>query len=127
MDSIKICALGLICALLITVVKQFRAEFSIPAKLAAFVILFGIGIGMLYPIFNWIESLMNVVGLSKYGTVLLKALGIALLSQICADICRDCGESSVASGVELAGKLEILILCLPLIVEIFEIAEVFLQ
>ncbi len=127
MDSVKICALGLICALLITIVKQFRAEFSIPVKLAAFVILFGIGIGMLYPIFNWIEDLMNIVGFAKYGTVLLKALGIALLSQICADICRDCGESSVASGVEFAGKLEILILCLPLIVEIFEIAEVFLR
>ena len=54
---------------------------------------------------------------------LLKALGIAVLTQCCAELCRESGESGVANGVELAGKVEILLLALPLIAEILSTAR----
>ena len=47
--------------------------------------------------------------------VLFKALGIALITQICASVCRDGGEAGLASWVEMAGKIEILLLSFPLI------------
>ena len=53
-----------------------------------------------------------------YTSTVMRALGIAIIAQMTSEICRDCGENSTASGVELAGKIEIFILCLPLISEI---------
>ena len=55
---------------------------------------------------------------AEYVAVMLKGLGVALLTHVCASVCRDCGRGSVADWVELAGKLEILIMCFPLIGEI---------
>ena len=45
------------------------------------------------------------------------------MTQYVADICRESGESAAASGVETVGKLEILLLSLPLIDEILRVAE----
>jgi stage III sporulation protein AD len=50
-------------------------------------------------------------------------MGIALLTQFCADVCRESGESGAASTVELTGKMEILLLCLPLLDEILSAAR----
>ena len=63
-------------------------------------------------------ALVSSSALSTYLTVMLKALGIAILCATCGDVCRECGSGSVAFGVELAGNLLILSLCLPILREI---------
>ena len=63
---------------------------------------------------------MSIV--AEYASVMLKGLGAAILTHICAMTCRECGRPSLADAVELAGKIEIFILCLPLIKKIVETA-----
>ena len=58
----------------------------------------------------------------EYVSILLRGVGITILGQITADICRDCGDTSSANGVELIAKLEIVLLCLPLLDGIIECA-----
>ena len=65
--------------------------------------------------------------IGRYADVMLRALGVALLTRICTDVCKDTGQSAVAGGVELAGKLVILMLCLPMIREIIGYAAQILQ
>jgi stage III sporulation protein AD len=52
---------------------------------------------------------------------MLKALGMALISKLCADVCRDTGESALASGVESVGKIAIFALAVPTFVKILEL------
>ncbi len=52
--------------------------------------------------------------IADYAAVMLKGLGVALITQICASVCRETGRGAIAEYVELAGRLEILLLCLPL-------------
>ena len=72
-------------------------------------------------------SLFEGSEVGRYADVMLRALGIALLTRICADVCKETGQTSVASGVELAGKLTLLTLCLPMIGEIIGYAARILQ
>lgn len=58
----------------------------------------------------------------EYAGALLRALGIAYLTSIAADICRAAGETSIVSYIETAGKLEIIALSLPLIGELLSLA-----
>lgn len=51
---------------------------------------------------------------SAYIKLMFKVLGIALVTQIVADLCRDCGESALASQTEVAAKIIIVTLILPL-------------
>ena len=64
---------------------------------------------------------------AEYAAIMLKGLGAAILTHICALTCRECGKPSLADTVELAGKLEIFILCLPLIKKISETAAALLE
>lgn len=63
-----------------------------------------------------VKDLINGSGINtEYLTLLLKALGVSVLTQLAADACRDSGETALSNKVELAGKVTILLLCLPLV------------
>ena len=75
------------------------------------------------PAVREITTLLSGVGLTQeYGLILFKTLGICFLAQFAADSCRDAGESALASKVELAGKISILVLSLPLFEDIAQTA-----
>ena len=120
---LKICGIALISAICGIVIGQIRKELSFAVKVAGVILIFGMIFTSLSPFLAEIEGLPAFGNISEYIQIMLKALGVAFLTHICATLCRDCGESSLASGVEFAGKLEILILCLPLISKILNYAS----
>ena len=105
------------------IVKQWKSDFLLLLRLGI-AVLFGIAaISAASPLLNYLNTLMGQSPAQPYAAILMKALGIAVLTQCCASICRECGENSAAGGVELTGKIEILLLCLPLIQEILTAAQ----
>lgn len=123
MDSNKICMIGLLCVFLCLIFKEMKSSFSLAVKIACAVFVFVVAVSILSPVIEFAKNTVDTSFLSPYLSLLMKTLGITVTTQICADICRDCEEGAVASGIELAGKAEILLLSLPLIKEIIEIAE----
>ena len=67
------------------------------------------------PLFSQIETWMSSADL-QHGelSVLMRSLGICILTQFAVDSCKDAGESALASKVELAGKIAVLLIALPL-------------
>ena len=124
---IRVCALAILCAVAGLVLRQIRGEFAGLLRIGGAVLIFGGLILEARSALEEVTALFSGEGLEAYATVMLRALGIALLTRACTDICRDCGESSVAGGVELAGKLAILALCVPLIKEIIGYATALMQ
>ena len=119
---VKICALALICVCVGMLLRQLRGDVAFALRIAGSVMAFGILLMSLNAFLENINELWLGDG-GKYAQIMTKGLGIALLTHITAGICRDCGESGAASWVELAGKLEILFLCAPLISEILGYAS----
>lgn len=119
MDSSKICLVAVTGVCLCVIVKQWKSDFLPLLRLALTVVFAGAIISLSVPLVSYLREMTSQTGLSEYAALLVKALGIAILTQCTSDICRDAGESGVANGVELAGKAEILLLCLPLLGEIF--------
>ena len=123
MTVLKFCMLAVVGLCAATVIKQWKSEWT-PLLRVGIAVLFGISaLSAAAPLVRYLEELLELNGLTDYATVLLKALGIAVLTQSCADICRECGESAAASGVELAGRVELLLLALPLMGELLESAR----
>ena len=123
MESEKICMAGVCAVCLAVIIKKWNSDFLPLVRLCATVMFTGAILTMASPLAAYLNELSQTAGLAPYAALLLKALAIALLAQCCADICRDAGESGIGNGVELAGKAEILLLCLPLAREIFAAAE----
>ena len=121
MSVYSICGLCLCGAVAIMVIKELKREF-VP------VIAAGIGLTVtlacLSKLSETVELLRDVSAYidSAYAGTVLRALGIAYLTSIAAELSRSCGEQSVGSHIETAGKLEILVLSVPLFRELFEMA-----
>ncbi len=123
MTSLKFCAIGILGLVLTAVIKQWKSDW-LPLVRLALVLTLGISaIELATPIVSYLSGLAQISLIAPYATLLLKALSIAWLAQYTATLCRECGESGTASGVELVARIELLILALPLVGEILETAK----
>lgn len=127
MTVLKLCMVALLVLASSTVIKQWKSDFSPLIRLGTTVLFGTLLIASAQPIFSLINTLAGKSGTLKYVETILKGLGIVILTQISADICRDSGEGTLAGHIETVGKLELLLLCIPLIGEILAIAEKLLE
>jgi stage III sporulation protein AD len=123
MDIIGIAGIAVLAAVIAAMLRRYHQEYAVLISIAAgVVILFAIFAGV-QPAVSQIGKLLSAAGLSaSYTVILLKTLGICFLAQFAADACRDAGENALASNVELAGKIAIIIIALPLFEDIVQTA-----
>ena len=123
MTSLKFCAIAVLGLALTAVIKQWRSD-CLPFVRIALVLTLGLSaIGLAAPIVSYLSELAAISLIAPYATLLFKALAITWLGQYTAALCRECGESGTASGIEWIARLELLILALPLMDEILETAK----
>ena len=112
-------AAGLVGTVLALILGQYRPEFRMLITAAVTLLLMAMVLEQLSPVLEQLRSTMELTGLTgDYAAVLFKAVGICLLTQLAGDVCRDSGESSIASKIELAGRAAILLTAMPLIQEV---------
>ena len=112
-------AAGLVGTVLALILGQYRPEFRMLVTAAVTLLLMAMVLEQLSPVLEQLRSTMELTGLTgDYATILFKAVGICLLTQLAGDVCRDSGESSIASKIELAGRAAILLTAMPLIQEV---------
>lgn len=115
MDMFQITALGIIAAIMVTIIRSWKPELAIPvAATSGIVILISIS-GQLKYLINAINDISIKTGITSANVaILLKITGVAYLTEFASGICRDSGESSIAGKIELAGRTSILYLALPI-------------
>jgi len=121
MNIMQLTAIGLIATLLVLIVKQQRPEIAMMISLAAGAVLFVLLLGNIRTIVSSVENIAKKANLTSiHITTVLKVLGIAYISEFGSQICKDSGESAIASKIELSGKILIMVLALPIISTLME-------
>lgn len=116
-------AAAVIAAFLAVMLRRYAPEQGLAVGLAAGAMLMMAALSEALPLLRELKSLLERGGLSgEYVTILFRALGVCLLTQLAADACRDAGEQGLSAKAELAGKLALLVLALPLFRKMGEIA-----
>jgi stage III sporulation protein AD len=120
-DIIQIVGLGLIATVLILIIKEQKPMFAF--LLAAFtgVAIFLLLIGKITSVIRVLEDLavksnINLIFLKT----ILKIIGIAYIAEFGAQVVRDAGQESIASKIELSGKILIMVMAVPIITVIIE-------
>ena len=116
----RICGVALLCAVLGAVLGNAVGGVRVALRLAGVTLIFGALLGMLQEAWAVLDRAVTLGGAYGYGELMLKGLGISALCRICSDVCRDCGEPTVAAGVESAGKIGMLLLALPAVGDVLE-------
>lgn len=113
-----------LCALIICIVfKNLKNEYSLLIRIIITVIISTVSLALVTPLFSFIDEISKNTAVYSYLPTLIKALGIALAVEITADICVDSGEGALGERIELFGKVQILVISMPLIKNLFKLCE----
>ncbi len=115
-DILSLSAIAVISSLLSILLKKERADFSVLISIAAGACLIIYILPSLYQTIKIISDVSERSGInSQYISIIIKSCVISTITTVCAATCRDCGQSSLAMGLELAGRIAIILSALPVI------------
>lgn len=116
MEIVQVIAIAFVATFMVMIIKQYRPEFSIYISIIAGILIFFIVISKLTSAIELIKSLSTKLGTNmQYFSLLIKITGIAYLSEFATNICKDSGETAIASKVELAGRVIIIAMSVPIL------------
>lgn len=121
MDIIKIIGIAFVSVIIIVILKQYRPEFAIYASILAGVLILTLASNTLSGIIDMIKSISNKTNInSQFLMILIKITGIAILTEFAVSVCKDSGESAIASKVDIGGKIIIISMSIPIINALIE-------
>jgi stage III sporulation protein AD len=117
----QIVGLALIVTVISVVLKQIRPEIALQLTILAGASIFILVMSKIKVIIDLLQNLADQANISSYYLlIVLKIVGVAYLAEFGAQICRDAGEGALASKIELAAKVAVIVLAIPIIVAITE-------
>ncbi len=127
-EILKVCGIAVITIALTAALKAFGSSIvGYITQISAIIIFIG-AIGSLVPIISLIHDIASGVtdtNVSVYSLVL--AGGLAIIAKVISDLCKENGHEMLKNAVEFAANTEILLLCVPIIRELFKLSTEILQ
>jgi len=122
MNILQIVAISLVATLLIVTIRADRPEISIMLSLATGILIFIFIIDKIVFVIDVLKDLSIRADLDFiYFTTILKIIGIAYICEFGSQIAKDAGEGSIATKIELAGKIMILVVSIPILLSLLEL------
>jgi stage III sporulation protein AD len=121
MEILQVVGLGLIVTILILLLKEQKPHFAFLLAIVAGIIIFLYLIGKISSVIRVLERLAVQADIDMvFLETILKIIGIAYIAEFGAQITRDAGQGAIASKIELAGKVLIMVMAIPIISVIIE-------
>lgn len=119
----------LLCAgMLAVVLRGQRPELAMCLSLAAGALVVTLLMRHITPALTALDGMVQGSTIpSEYIKIVLKASGICVLTQLTADTCRDAGETALAGKAELAGRMVLLLISLPLFEDMLQLVTALAQ
>ena len=122
MEILQIVGIGIVAVVLIVVLKSQRPEMAVMVSIATGIIIFLMIVGKLAIVVELLNGIADRADIDmRYLGTMLKIIGIAYIVEFGAEICKDAGESAIASKIELAGKVVIIFMAVPIITSLLDL------
>lgn len=122
MEIMQIVGIGLIATILIVIIKDTKPEFTVLISIVTGVIIFSMLLSKLSYVITAISTLSSKVDVNiTYFNTILRIIGMAYIVEFAAQISRDAGQESIAMKIELAGKVMIMVLAIPILMELMDL------
>ncbi|MEC0553439.1 stage III sporulation protein AD [Bacillus haynesii] len=121
MEIVQIVGLGMIATFLSLIVKEQKPTFAFMIIVFAGCTIFLFLVDQVYEIIRMIEKIAANANINMmYVETILKIIGIAYIAEFGAQLTKDAGQGAIASKIELAGKILILVMAVPILTVIIE-------
>lgn len=122
MDIMRIVAVGIVAAVLAVLLREERPEIAVMVSIVTGLVIFVFIISKLNSVIIVLKYFAGKANIDVlYFSTILKVIAIAYITEFGAQICRDAGEGSIASKIELAGKVLIMVIAIPILAALMDI------
>lgn len=111
---LKAAALAIVICVLALCLKKDQPGFAFLVSVCGALCLLAMSAAQIEPVIRQLRDLAALVDAPSFG-ILLRVLAIALIAQLAADLCRECGLASAGFCVELFGRVLAMMEALPLL------------
>lgn len=121
MNIVSLCLIALIGTIMAVVLKGYKQEFGILVIFSLALIFFS----WMLSVFSELQGQFNTI-ISEFEQnksfykILFKIVGITYVCEFSSGICKDTGYSSIASSIEMVGKMLIFLSGVPVLVSVIE-------
>lgn len=120
-DILKIIGIALISTFLALIIKEQKPNFAFLLIVFVGCTIFLFLIDKIYAIIHMLEKLaVNAKVNMVYIETILKIIGIAYIAEFASQITKDAGQGAIASKIEMAGKILILAMAIPILTVLIE-------
>ncbi|WP_185762586.1 stage III sporulation protein AD [Bacillus methanolicus] len=121
MEIIQIAGIALISTFLALIVKEQKPNFAFLLIVFVGCTIFLFLVDQIYEIIHMIEKIAVNANVNLiYVETILKIIGIAYIAEFATQITKDAGQGAIASKIELAGKILILAMAIPILTVLIE-------
>ncbi|WP_139785590.1 stage III sporulation protein AD [Cytobacillus gottheilii] len=121
MEILQIVGLGLVATFLVLIVKEQKPNFAFFIVMFVGCAIFLFLIDQVHAIIMMIEKIaVNANVNMVYLETILKIIGIAYIAEFASQMTKDAGQGAIASKIELAGKILILAMAIPILTVLIE-------
>lgn len=121
MDILKIAGLALLGVFTAVLLKSGKTEYGTLLGLVMALLVCGYVVVNLLEVIAVVEEMWSRVSKDKgFLHILLRVIGITYISDITANICRECGYTALAGQVMIAGKVGVMLSGFPVFMELLE-------
>lgn len=115
MNILSVCVLAVVTVIIIVALRPKNSEIALMLGLSCSVIILLSVLSQVSGVIDTINSIISVSQIStSYVVIVLKVIGICLLTEFAVNTCKDAGSQSLANNVSLAGKIMVTVISLPL-------------
>ena len=120
-EIIKIVGIALVATFLALIVKEQKPNFAFLLIVFVGCVILLFLVDKIYEIIHMLERLaVNAKVNMVYIETILKIIGIAYIAEFAAQITKDAGQGALSSKIELAGKIIILAMAIPILTVLIE-------
>lgn len=116
MEIVKIAFIGVIAGVLVAAVRHKQPELGMQTGIVAGLIIFIYVLDYIVTAVDYVKEIVNNYAIPMDAiTVVIKIVGIAYICEFAVHVLKDTGENALAAKVEIAGRVFIVVLSLPIL------------
>lgn len=123
-EIITAAGIAVIAAGAAVLLKQYKPEYAFGVSLAAGGAILIFAVLKLGGIMGDVEEFVSFSGIdNEHYKIMMRCLGVCIITKIASETCKDCGQGSISTKIDMAGKIIILVIAMPLFSEILSIVK----
>ena len=106
--------------------RKQQADMSVIVSIGICLLLMFFMVQAFDALVSFIQKISGYMNLEYVG-VLLKLIGIAYVCEFASSLCKDAGYQAISGQIEVAGRVAMMIITIPVMLAIIDTIEQFLK